>query len=457
MAHHAHRRLRRVLGLAAVLSALLGPTAAAEPPRRVLVITLDTLRADRLGIYGYDRPTSPALDAFAGAATVFLDATCSMPTTLPSHWTLFTGLTPAQHGVTHNGMLPPRDAPSLFELLEVPSAAIVAADVLASRFLVGLGIGEVLLADRSPESHQAPADAVTARARSWLAGRGEEGFVLWLHYFDTHEPYDPVPRLAERFTGAYDGPLGNALSVEWLAGLNREEDGPRLSSRDRRHVSDLYDAEVAFLDEQLGELFAFLEERGLWDETTIVIVGDHGQALGERGFWGHGERLLEPVIRVPFLVKLPRQARARKVAAAVETLDLVPTLLELHGVPIPAGLLGRSLMAGLRGERLPPVRYRIVERRTYPSAPDRRGVAVVADRSKLVLYLETDGEHPHLGRISGEGGLDGENFYRADAEEMALFRVAIAARELVPGPAGDALSPADEATREMLRSLGYLQ
>ncbi len=364
-------RLVYVLALGSILAGChSSPTQPLNPEQwPLLLITLDTLRADRLGAYGYSRPTSPALDTFAETATRFQDVTCSMPTTLPSHLTILTGLSPAQHGVTRNGMVPAQDLVSIFDLLGeqgIPNAAVVSARVLDEEYLPGLGLDEVFFGDGWPlGASQIPGDAVTRRAETWISEQGEEPFALWLHYFDPHEPYDPEPSFAQRFVTGYNGPLENSLTAEWLVSLNDEEIASQLTVRDQRHVSDLYDAEIAFLDAQLGRLFEFLRARGIWERLLVVIVADHGQAHGEQEFWGHGERLLEPVIKVPLLIKLPHPDRGQTVSGPVQTLDILPTLAALLGVEAPAGCTGRSLLPALRGNELETGPPRLVERRTY--------------------------------------------------------------------------------------------
>ncbi len=449
-----------ILALLCAVFAVPCPAMAAgagEPPVHLLLVTLDTLRADHLGVYGHRAPTSPALDAFAETATVFGDVTCSMPTTLPSHLTIFTGLTPAQHGVSENGVVPSGELTSIFDLLAargVRTAAIVSAKVLAAKYLAGLGLAEVAFGDgSSPGALEVRGDVVTDQAIEWLAAGGEEPFALWLHYFDAHEPYDPPQRWAERFTAGYNGPLG-VLSTPWLVALNDEAAAAKLSEADRDYVADLYDAQIAFLDAELGRLFAFLKQRGLWQKTLVLIVGDHGQAHGEAGFWGHGERLLEPVVQVPLLVKLPGQAISGRVRTPVETLDVLPTLAAYYRLEMPPDRSGRSLVQALRGGGEPAPRGpRIIERRTYTrTAPERRGVALHAGSWKMTVYRENGGTRYHLGRRSGAGGLDGEDFYAPGAHELRLLREIVPAR---PAPVVER-QPFTQETLEMLRALGYV-
>ena len=457
------RALRIVCLLALGAGLLAGchssPTHPSNPEQwPLLLITLDTLRADHLGAYGYSRPTSPALDTFAETATLFQDVTCSMPTTLPSHLTILTGLSPAQHGVTRNGMVPAQDPVSIFDLLGeqgIPNAAVVSTQVLDEEYLQGLGLDEVFFGDGwSLGKAQVSGDAVSRRAETWISEQGEQPFALWLHYFDPHEPYDPEPTFAQRFVTGYDGPLGNSLATEWLVSLNNGEIAFRLTVRDQRHVSDLYDAEIAFLDAQLGRLFEFLKARGVWERLLVVIVADHGQAHGEQEFWGHGERLLEPVIKVPLLIKLPHQDRGHRVSSPVQTLDIVPTLAALLGVEAPVGCTGRSLLPALRGDELETGLLRLVERRTYSSTPLRRGIALLGRDWKLTYYHEDEGSEHHLGKPTGKGGLDGQNFYTSDAPGLRLLKEILAAQ---PSQGEEQVSPLSLERLEMLRSLGYVQ
>jgi len=411
-----------------------------------------------LGAYGYSRSTSPALDAFAETATLFQDVTCSMPTTLPSHLTIFTGLSPTQHGVTRNGMVPAQDLVSIFDLLGdqgIPNAAVVSAQVLDEEYLQGLGLNEVFFGDGwSMGATQVPGDALTRRAETWISERSDQPFALWLHYFDPHEPYDPKPDFAQQFVIGYDGPWGNSLSTEWLVSLNSEEIASQLTGRDQRHISDLYDAEIAFLDAQLGRLFEFLKTRGIWERLLVVIVADHGQAHGEQEFWGHGELLLEPVIKAPLLIKLPHQDRGHRVSEPVQTLDIVPTLAALLGLETPAGCTGRSLLPAFEGGKLETTPPRLVERRTYPSNPTRRGIALLSQDWKLTHYRETEGSENHLGKSTGRGGLDGQNFFTPDAPDLGLLQEILAAQS---NQGEEQTSPLSQERLEMLRSLEYVQ
>lgn len=451
------RAVAVVLAIGLLAACAAGDAGPAPRPANLLLITLDTMRADHLGCYGYPRPTSPAIDRFAASSTVFADVTCSMPTTLPSHVTIFTGQPPEVHGATRNGQLVESYPTSCFDLMSAAgarTAAIVSAGVVGRRYVEPLGFDEVIFDRPSPDTFQVGAEVVSDNAVRWLADHGDQPFALWLHYYDPHEPYTPPASEAARFTRGYRGPLPDALETEWLVGLNEPAAAAALSDEDRRHVVDLYDAEVAFMDGQIGRVLTALDAAGLAASTVVVIVADHGQAHGEGSFWGHGERLLEPVIKVPLLVRVPGEPGGRVVPAAVETLDLMPSLIELLHLEPVAGLPGRSLAAALRGERLAPAERRIVTRRSYPDAPQRAGLVIHRVTSKLTCYREPDGEFCHLGRAGGAGGLDGEDFFGADPE--ASRRLAAEAARLLSGGGSETADVPPEDV-EMLRALGYTE
>jgi arylsulfatase A-like enzyme len=442
--------------VAALAVSAFACTGAETPvPRNLLLITLDTLRADHLGVYGYDRPTSPALDAFAMRATVFEDVTCSVPTTLPSHVSIFTGLRPLQHGVRRNGQDPPRDLLTIFDLLAergAATAAVIASKVLQDRYLAGMGFDELVFPG-SEKQFQTPAKHVTNHAAAWLERNRTNTFALWVHYFDTHEPYAPPRQLARAFDRGYDGELPDALTVKTLVGFNDLAPDEQLSRADLDHITDLYDAEVAYLDSQLARLLDQVETLGLLEVTLIVIVGDHGQALGENAIYGHGLRLLEGVIKVPLIFRAPDRNVVSRVEDPVETVDIVPTLVDLLDLPDPAGpdLAGRSLAPALAGEPLPKLKYRFIERRAYPDRPEVVGVALHGGDWKAVYYRDEDGsETRSLSRQAH--GLDGANLYEPESQEAQWLETAWTGLRKINTSATEL----DEEQRRMLQALGYL-
>jgi arylsulfatase A-like enzyme len=303
----------------AVFPAELTPGAAAG--FNVLLVTLDTIRADRLGCYGWKRSETPVLDGLAERGLLFADAVTVAPLTLPSHATLLTGLYPPNHGVRKNGEYRlASEHVTLAELLKdrgYDTGAFVSAFVLDARFGLGQGFDTyddgVALSESSPLAdtfEERPARSVTDAALAWLRDRGgDRPFLAWVHYFDPH-----APRIApEPYSTQLDDP---------------------------------YDAEIAYVDFELGRLLEELERKDLVDQTLVVVVGDHGEDLGEHGEPTHGFFMYGSVMRIPLILSCPGLFRGPRVFEedVVSIVDLVPTLLELLGVEPGPNLDGSSLL-----------------------------------------------------------------------------------------------------------------
>jgi arylsulfatase A-like enzyme len=310
----------RLLPLALVLAC----TGEAPPPARsvgpdILLVTIDTLRADHLGCYGYFRDTSPNIDALAAESLVFERAYAPLATTLPSHTSLFTGVYPLEHGVLanikHGGMLfvP---APGLRTLaqglgeLGYRSAGIVSAASVGRATGIDSGFEHY----SEPEGHSRIAGETVAEVRDWLKTLREgESFFLWVHFWDPHLPYRAPEEFRDRFTS------DDALR-EMLVERGVEERLPMFLERANR-----YDEEILYVDDQLGRLLELLRSRGRYQDTLIVLAGDHGESLGEHGEAGHG-CVHEGQLRVPLLMRLPGVPPAR-LDTPVSLVDLLPTLL----------------------------------------------------------------------------------------------------------------------------------
>jgi arylsulfatase A-like enzyme len=283
----------------------------------VLLVTLDTVRADRLGCYGYEPAETPTIDSLAERGVLFEDAVTNVPLTLPAHATILTGLSPLAHGVRENGKYRLSDEhATLAEVLGsrgYDTAAFIGCFVLDARFGLDRGF-ELYDFEVTPDGHrpsmpdynERPASAVTDAAIEWFESRGSSGaqapFFAWVHYFDPHLPYrSPLERR------------------------------PRFAGRP-------YDAEIAFTDQELGRLLKHLDASGLRGETLVVVVGDHGEALGEHGEPTHGMLIYEGTMRVPFVVSCgtifdgPHRVDDR----VVGLVDIRPTIEDLLGIA-PAG------------------------------------------------------------------------------------------------------------------------
>ena len=286
-----------------------GPPALAHP-RLIVLITIDTLRADRLGAYGSPAGLTPNLDRFAEHAARFTAAVTQVPLTLPAHATILTGLHPARHGIRTNDGFTLAGVPTLAEALRARGYAtggfIGGYPLRASS---GLARGFDRYDDdflKRSTAVERPADAVVEAAASWIGEHASQPVFAWLHLFDPHSPYAPP----EPFATTY--------------------------------VKAPYNGEIAYTDAAIGRFFGRLSSAGLTDSAALFIVADHGESLGEHGERTHGTFLYDATIHVPLLVKVP-SAPARVVDAPVEAADLAPTIAELAGTALP-GVDGRSLL-----------------------------------------------------------------------------------------------------------------
>ncbi|HEY8515790.1 MAG TPA: sulfatase [Candidatus Binatia bacterium] len=352
----------------------------------MLVITLDTTRADHTSAYGYDRPTTPRLEEMARDGVRFDVAYAPMATTLPSHTTMFTGLLPRTHGTLKNGLVVDQKLPLLAEILRndgYRTAAFLSSFAVASRFGLARGFevydenfrdGECKWDVHRWEGHNIQGDfcrrgdLTRVRAETWLRENGylaresspEKPFFVWVHLFDPHNPYDPPPEHAKLFP-----PRGNPPT-----GLDRE--------------IAAYDAEIHFADEQVGKLLDTLAQAGKLDDTLVIVAGDHGEGLMDHGWMLHGLQIYEESVRIPFIMRWPAKLpRGKVVAEPIELTDMTPTILEVTGGSLPASARqpeGKSLIAAATGkEKLDPERRVHLQRRFYASRAER-GVPVRGDK-----------------------------------------------------------------------------
>ncbi|NIL99663.1 MAG: sulfatase-like hydrolase/transferase [Acidobacteria bacterium] len=291
----------------------------------VLVITIDTLRADRLGCYGHAGAETPVIDALAQTGLLFEQATTVSPITLPSHASIFTGINIPDHGVRHNGTF--RLGPENTTLAErfaasgYDTAAFISAFVLDRRFGLNQGFADYddrfeRVLDPGPGSYaERPADAVTARAMGWLQARAnaqrDNPFFAWVHYFDPHGPYEPPSPFAERFS------------------------------------SVPYDGEIAFVDHELGRLIEALRQLGALEDTLILLTSDHGEGLGEHDEATHGDLIYDSTMRVPWILSNPRLFPKGKLVRdrLAATIDIAPTIAAMTGIEMNARVDGVDLTA----------------------------------------------------------------------------------------------------------------
>lgn len=305
-----------LLWLAPFFAACSARDEAAGP--NVLVYLVDTLRRDRLGVYGYPRDTSPRLDAFAREAIVFENAYSPTSWTRPAAASLLSGLSPVRHRTSGRAHRLPEGVALLGEHFQAAGYRTLAVSTNPNVIpLWGFDRGFDRFDDLDSTGNPARADAVVDHTLAALAELPpDQPFFYYVHTMDPHTPYDPPPDYAQKFA-------------------KNEIDGP-----------GLYDGEIAFGDAEFGRLLDRLRELGRYDDTLIVYVSDHGEELGDHGGYYHGVTLFEEVVRIPLLIRLPGNARAGERVARLATLmDILPTLLAAAGRDVPDGLDGIDLLA----------------------------------------------------------------------------------------------------------------
>ncbi len=414
---------------------LLGQACTEAPPtaRNVILLSVDTLRADRLGCYGYGRPTSPQIDGIAARGVRFERAFAGSSWTLPTHMSMLTGLPPGQHRV--NGRKNEL-SPQIPTMAEILGRAGFRTHAVTCDGFVGTGWG----LERGFGVYDARLRSVSQvldAGRSFIAGLADdERYFLFLHTYSVHSPYNPkkasrtkfVRHPEDHFKGARTRPLFNAS---------------KLTQRQIGYLSDLYDATISESDAAIGEFFAWLEERGALRDTVFILVSDHGEEFGEHGRLGHGKNLYVETLRVPLIIVAPGFEPA-VVEGRTALSDLMPTSLELLGVDGPE-VSGQSLLAPMRSAEELPEREML-------------GILELKDKGRSLLR-----DRYHL--VVGNGDERALFDLAADPEEKSpladpavLQRMSESMKRLFEraevGPSKEAVRLSPEVI-ERLRALGY--
>ena len=323
-----------------------------KEPAGVILISLDTLRADHLSCYGYHRPTSPAIDSLAADSTLFAQTLSASNWTLPAHASLLTSTDPPHHGVrAADDKLPS----SLLTLAEVLSqngffcGAITGGGFLSPLYGFARGFDFYNEAEGAVD-YENSAELVCRAAERWLEDNKDKDFFLFLHTYQIHSPYDSPAAYRQAFLSS--GADLEVLNIERYLGGKGGVFRP-LSEKERENIIALYDAEIKYTDEALvGELIKWLQEKGLYDRLTIVLTSDHGEEFYEHGAWVHGAHLYQESIRVPLIIKFPEgKFKGKRVEPIVRLIDVAPTILEALGIKSkPKTWDGRSLYPFLEGQ-----------------------------------------------------------------------------------------------------------
>lgn len=321
-----------------LLGALLGCESRPERPNIVLV-TLDTTRADHMGAWGYHRDTSKNLDQLASESIVFENLLVPMATTLPSHTSLLTGTEPLEHGVLANmkhGGYRFQSSPSLktFTQLLKEEGYVTAAFLSATPLQEGSGIEAGFDVYECPEKGSRDAANNSRRVEKWLDEVGEP-FFLWVHYFDPHGPFDPPKRHTKDYRR--DGKVYDWLEERDIGETSERPTGQVLDSVD---AVNLYDGEIRYMDRQVNRVFEALRQEGHWKDTVIIVVGDHGEGLGQHGMAGHGGVWREQ-LHAPFFVHTPWD-EPQRITRPVAMSDVLPTVVALADLPGGEGLSAQA-------------------------------------------------------------------------------------------------------------------
>jgi arylsulfatase A-like enzyme len=439
-----------------LLAALLcsGCSKPAQEPPNVVLYIVDTLRADGLASYGNARASTPHFDALAREGVLFENAFASASWTRASVATILTGLHPWRHGAEGRD---DRLSESVATLGQLFGAHGYATALVTANPNVGSAFGFERAFDQTIELYLrrepgavrgkeliTPSDVLTREALRWL-DTVEGPFLLVVLAIDPHAPYTPPARFA---SASEEGDRSQVTGR--FASINR----PDLSEADRERIRELYLAEVAFNDESFGALRAALGERGLDGNTVVALTSDHGEEFWEHGRRGHGKSLVDELLRVPLVIAAPHDPRVEagsRVADRVALADLMPTLLDLGGMPIPGSLDGRSLLGASPTPDRPVLAGLRMDDRDLLAA--RRGdFKLVWDRSSGERRLYAlDGDRPEAVLVDPSHHPNAE---QAEQELLDLLESAVAERG--PGQRTPTSEIPDDV-RESLRALGYAE
>ncbi len=385
------------VGIILVLSTVAA--VAAQRPNLIL-ITIDTLRADHLGCYGYKSIRTPNIDRLAAEGVRFETVVSQVPLTLPSHCTIMTGTYPAFHGVRDNvGYKLPESKTTLASMLRnqhYQTAAFVGAYVLNAKF--GLNRGFDYYDDKiEGPSHSGPvvnlneversAGEVISRAMGWLRAHSQSPFFVWIHLYDPHDPYRPPAPFRDIY---------------------------------KRNP---YDGEIAYADQELGKFVGLLRQAGLYENTLVVLTGDHGESFGEHKEWTHGYFIYDTTILVPLIIKPAQKGLpGRIVSEQVSLVDVTPTILQMMDLPLSAELQGRGMLGLMLGkqrdwpglaycETLYPAQFG-----WSPLAAVRRVDAKFIRAPKSELYDLKEDPNEHTNRVEQRSAL--ANSLRARLSQM---------------------------------------
>jgi arylsulfatase A-like enzyme len=470
------RRVGLLRPSAALLAALtVGMVSCGQRPAReqtrpdIILVSIDSLRSDHLGCYGYARDTSPTIDGLAAQGARFVAAMSTTSWTLPAHAALFTGLFDATHGATYDGIRLSDEHMTLAEVLRQAgyhTAGFFGGPYLHSAFGLAQGFTHyqscmTRIADDLPDDEvrgsardASHADVTGPRlleeVRGWLGTLGSGPFFLFVHMWDVHFDYIPPPGYAERFDPDYAG------SANFTDLPRNPEVHAGMPQREREHLVALYDGEIRFTDEVLGKLLAELDRHGRFADALVVVTADHGEEFFEHGNKGHRGTLYDEVVRIPLVIRWPGHiGPGLVIEEPVQIVDLMPTLLALAGVELPVAVQGRDLSPLLEGGEISPAPALLDLQRgrhnRLQGLRTRENKLLVSSPGGTVLFdLVRDPRELHPRREPHDALEAARLELEGRLAAARAFRDGLGERGGIPTPIGREM-------RERLRSLGYLE
>jgi arylsulfatase A-like enzyme len=442
-----------------VLLLLVGTSGCSVQPASrpsVILITVDTLRADHLGCYGYPRDTSPTIDGLSREGVLFERVATSMSTTLPAHTSLFTSSYPARNGVLANYNVWKQPAPTDHEDLRSVAQLFQSEGYQTAAFVSVLHLGRGSGVDAGFESfdgvtanisatkpshkNERSADVTTDRAVNWLEHSSRDPFFLWIHYFDPHYPYSPPRDYRDLF---HTDPDVDRLLDERKVLPKRRESAARYYNS--------YDGEIRFVDDQIKRVFDKLRELGLYDDSLIVFTADHGEGLHQHQNLEHGVIYNEQLL-IPWIMKLPGGERSgSRVSGLASVIDIFPTAIAAASLPITSdGLDGIDVLTQNRTHALAEREH------TVKRFGSNLNYALIGNRFKYFYYTETDDKLFDLENDPAET----VNLIKSNpevAESMRNELLKLVHENQQRGSGLDVKADVPPALVEALRDLGYVQ
>ncbi len=441
---------------AALLLCACSPEVADLPPPNVLLISVDSLRADHLGCYGYERDTSPAIDALADGGVIFEHAIAQAPWTLPSHTSLLTSLYSRTHQVNDVKRQLAPQVPTLASVLEeagYATRAVVSGPFMQARFGLGKGFqvyDDTLAKMGHRESHEAVTATATYERAMELLEDAPEPFFLFVHFWDVHYDYKPPAPYDTQFDPDYAG------SITSERFMKNEAIHPGMAASDLDHIEALYDGEIAWTDEHIAKLLTGLAQRGVQERTIVVLTADHGDEFFEHGEKGHMHSLYEEQVHVPLVMRVPGLAAPQRVSQSVGLVDVMPTLLDELGLAAPSTLQGRSLAALLHGEALQtrPVFSETTKARKNKSDKRKSESWCAYDAGRKLILFDAERYPPELYDLAQDPG-ETLNLLTSDPQSPLHKTLGewLVHTPLGPGIDNDGV---DSETLQHLKSLGYV-